>query len=59
MNIQLHQLIKVILILQVVGLASALLKLVGLACLLADSLKKAMEMNIQLQQLFLFPLSSR
>jgi hypothetical protein len=43
------------LILQVVGLASTLLKLVRLTCPLPDSLKKTMKINIQLQQLIPYP----
>ncbi len=34
------------LILQVVGLASSLLKLIGLICLISDTLKKSMETKI-------------
>jgi hypothetical protein len=39
------------LLLQVVGLASTLLKLLGLTCLLTDSLKKTLENELQLQKL--------
>jgi hypothetical protein len=41
------------LILQLVGLASTLLQLAELTCLIADILKKTWKMNFQLQQLLL------
>jgi hypothetical protein len=41
------------LILQVVGLASTLLQLAELTCLIADILKKTWKMNLKLQQLLL------